>query len=109
MYEYVTLEISMIQSDELHHFSEGLLHHQPDKEGGPQRSLVSEPALVHLLFAIPCLLGWLSISGGKCWSFYHTKYWDTIKHWDLTQDNYVQNKSCLHSCPMFFKLMVKYP
>lgn len=30
------------------------------------RSLVSEPALVHLLFAIPCLLGWLSISGFCC-------------------------------------------
>ena len=27
------------------------------------RSLVSEPALVHLLFAVPCLIGWLSISG----------------------------------------------
>lgn len=27
------------------------------------RSLVSEPTFVHLFFAIPCLLGWLSISG----------------------------------------------
>ncbi len=28
-----------------------------------RRSLVSEPTFVHLFFAIPCLLGWLSISG----------------------------------------------
>ena len=54
MYEYVTLEISMIQSDELHHFSEGLWHHQPDKEGGPTeeprvRASAGSPTLCHPL------------------------------------------------------------